>query len=426
MHIRLSQRAHWAGGQPISDLMSRALANPRLISLAAGFVDQDTLPVEATRRALVAIFATADEARTALQYGATPGHPLLREQLLQRVLAADSPHAANPPPSLDQVVLTAGSNQLLHLVAECVVDPGDIVLCTSPTYLVFLGIVKHLGGRAIGVAMDDQGMVPESLDGALRRLEQAGELPRVKLIYLVPYFDNPCGVTTSLARRAAIVELAKRWSKTTQIHVIEDAAYRELRYAGDDVPSARTVDDQGDTVIVAGTFSKSFSPGIRVGWGILPPHLVGPVCDLKGNIDFGSPNFSQELMGKVLEQGLFEPHVEAIRASYQTKLHAMLDAAQEHLAPLPGVSWRRPDGGLYVWATLPDHVDTGPGGRLFDRALEEGVLYVPGEFCYPLEGEPVRKNTMRLSFGVQSPEGIRQGIASLARAVQWAAQPGRE
>jgi len=420
MDSRLSQRARWAAGQPISDLMSRALGNPQLISLAAGFVDQDSLPVEPTRRALEALFATVEEARAALQYGTTPGNTSLREQILARAIAADEPHAVGSPPTLDQVVVTAGSNQLLHLVAESLMDPGDIALCTSPTYLVFLGIVKHLGGRAIGVAMDEEGMTPESLDTTLQHLDQAGELSRVKLIYLVPYFDNPCGVTTSLARRAAIVELAKRWSKSSPIYVVEDAAYRELRYEGEDIPSLRTVDASGDATIIAGTFSKSFSPGIRVGWGILPRQLVGPICDLKGNIDFGSPNFSQEVMAKVLERGLYEPHVATIRASYQTKLQAMLAAADEHLAPLPGVSWSRPSGGLYVWATLPDHIETGPSGRLFDRALQEGVLYVPGEFCYPLEGEPVRKNTMRLSFGVQSPERIRDGIAALARAVQWA------
>jgi 2-aminoadipate transaminase len=261
-------------------------------------------------------------------------------------------------------------------------------------------------------------MIPEALEEMLERLKQAGEAPRVKLIYLVPYFDNPSGVTTSLARKAAIVEIARRWSQSTKIHVIEDAAYRELRYGGDDTPSSRVADATGDTVIVAGTFSKSFSPGIRVGWGVLPPHLVGPVCDLKGNIDFGSPNFSQHVMAHVLAKGLYEPHVKTIRAGYQAKRDAMLEAADEHFSRLPGVSWRRPEGGLYVWATLPEHFDTGPSGQLFDRAVAEGVLYVPGEFCYPLEGEPVRKNTMRLSFGVQSPERIRQGMAALARAIQ--------
>jgi 2-aminoadipate transaminase len=138
---------------------------------------------------------------------------------------------------------------------------------------------------------------------------------------------------------------------------------------------------------------------------------------LKGNIDFGSPNFSQHVMARVLQQRLHEPHLETIRAGYRAKMQAMLEAAEEHFSRLPGVAWRRPDGGLYVWATLPEGLDAGPSGRLFDRAIAEGVLYVPGEFGYPPEGEPARKNTMRLSFGVQSPERIREGMEKLARAI---------
>ncbi len=416
--ISFSQRASWAEGQPISELMARALANPDLISLAAGFVDQQSLPVTPTWTALEAIFADRNAARAALQYGTTPGYPPLRELLLYHALQADGLSRAESRLSIEQVVVTAGSNQLLHLVGESLLDPGDIVLCAAPTYLVFLGTLGNIGARSVGVAVDADGMIPAALEDSLRRLEQGGQLPRVKAIYLVPYFDNPCGITTSAERRGQIVEIAKRWSRAGKIHVIEDAAYRQLRYSGDDTPSARTFDDEGDTVIVAGTFSKSFSPGIRVGWGILPKHLVEPVCNQKGNIDFGSPNFSQHLMAKVLELGLFEPHVKQLRAGYRPKLRAMLDAAQQHLAPLPGVSWDEPTGGLYVWARLPENIDTGPAGTLFDTAIREGVLYVPGEYCYPSEGEPVRKNTIRLSFGVQSYEKIQQGIAALARAVE--------
>ncbi|MEK6235961.1 MAG: PLP-dependent aminotransferase family protein, partial [Planctomycetales bacterium] len=234
----------------------------------------------------------------------------------------------------------------------------------------------------------------------------------------VDYFDNPCNVTLSAERRGEIVELAKRWSQHGAIHVIEDSAYRELRYEGDDVPSLRSFDPEGDTVIVAQTFSKSFSPGLRVGWGILPPSLVEPVCALKGNVDFGSPNFAQHVMSAVFEEGLFEGQVETLRDEYRRKMNAMLDAADEFLAPLPGTRWRRPSGGLYVWLELPESLDAGPDGLLFDLALQEGMLYVPGHYCYPEEGRPVSRNTIRLSFGAQSPERIRQGVEALARAVR--------
>lgn len=415
--LGLSARVQRSANQPISFLMQKALAHPELISLAAGFVDQQSLPVEATRTALDKMLSDPVHARAALQYGTTKGYLPLRQMILDRLLTADGCEQESNL-SVDQVVLTAGSNQMLNLVSECLFEPGDIVLCTAPTYFVYMGVVTAMGVRPVGVAMDDEGMIPAALDEQLRRLDTAGELAKVKAIYLVDYFDNPSGVTLSLARRPQIVEIAKRWSTEHRIHVIEDAAYRELRYEGEDVASLRAFDPAGDTVIVTQTFSKTYSPGIRVGWGILPPDLVEPVCDLKGVIDFGSPNFAQHMLSVVLEEGLYEPHVELLRNTYREKLSAMLAAAEEHLGPIPGTHWITPQGGLYVWATFPETVDTRLGSRLFDLAVEEGILYVPGEYGYPGECGPVPHNTMRLSFGVQSPERIREGMAALGRAVR--------
>ena len=398
-------------------LMARALANPDLISLAAGFVDQQSLPVEETREALGQLFAETASAQAALQYGTTPGYGPLRELLLERMAAEDALPSERKP-SAEQVVVTAGSNQLLHLVFESLLNPGDIVLCAAPTYFVVLGTVANLGARSVGVATDEQGMIPEALEETLVRLDESGERDRVRAIYLVPYFDNPCGLTMPAERVARIVEIAKQWSNGTRIYVIADEAYRELRYSGTDTPSARAFDEDRDTVIVAGTFSKSYSPGIRVGWGVLPDELIEPVCSQKGNIDFGSPNFNQHLMYHILRSGLFDHHLATIRAGYREKLDAMLVAASESLGPIGGVRWRHPAGGLYVWVELPDQVDTGPAGTLFDAAIRNGVLYVPGQYCFPVEGEPVQRNTIRLSFGVQTCPRIREGVAALARALE--------
>ncbi len=394
-----------------------ALARPELISLAAGFVDQQSLPVAETLKAVEHLLADAKQARAALQYGTNAGYLPLREAVLARYLAADGSHSIAPRPPIEHVLLTAGSNQLLHLVGEVLFDPGDLVLCAAPSYFVYLGLVAGLGVKSVGIAIDENGMIPESVEEELARREKAGELHRVKAIYITSYFDNPSTVTLSLERRAAIVEIAKRWSRGRTIYVIDDAAYRDLRYAGDDLPSLRASDAEGDTVIVAETFSKSFSPGIRVGWGILPPALVGPVATQKANIDFGSPNFNQHLMATVMEQGLFEPHVAALRSSYREKLSAMLAAMDEHLGCIEGAAWRRPHGGLYVWLRVPPGIDTGPNGSLITHAMDEGMLYVPGEYCYPAEGQPRRSDQIRLSFGVQTPENIRRGIAALARAL---------
>ncbi len=414
----LSQRAAWAAGQPISDLMHRALAHPELISLAAGFVDQPTLPVEPTRQALDAIFSDPPRARAALQYGTNAGLPSLREAVLQRLQADDGGAHAVDSLSIDQLVITAGSNQFLHLMIDTLFDPGDIMVCGAPTYLVVLGMAANMGVRTLGVETDEDGLLPESIEEQLARLDIAGELARVKAIYVTSYFDNPSTATLALERRGRIVEIAQRWSKHHTIYVIEDAAYRELRYEGDDPPSVRAFDPGGETVIFTHTFSKSYSPGIRVGYGLLPESLVAPVLDQKGNIDFGSPNLAQHIIAKVLELGLFDAHVQSLRNSYRVKRDAMLAAADEFLKPLSEVAWTRPDGGLYIWLQLPEALDSGAEGPLFEKALDEGVLYVPGVHCYPREGVTPRKNMMRLSFGVQTPERIREGIGALARAVE--------
>jgi 2-aminoadipate transaminase len=400
--------------------MHLALAQPQLISLAAGFVDQGSLPAEATAAALEGVLADPVLARVALQYGPTPGYPPLRQHLLEMLRTADRQPDSERGLSIEQVLLTAGSNQMLNLVSEVLLNPGEIVLCGAPCYFVYLGVLANLGAQPIGVAVDSEGMIPAALEARWRQLQQAGETARVKAIYLNNDFENPSSATLSLPRRHEIVELARRWSHELgrPLYVIEDAAYRELRYDGEDLPSLRALDPDGATVITTGTFSKSFSPGIRVGWGILPPSLVKPVCELKGNLDFGSPHFSQALMAKVLELGLFRPHVEKLRTVYRQKLQAMLAALDEFMRPIAGAAWDVPHGGLYVWLRLPEGLDAGQQGPLLARAMERGVLYVPGRLCYAAAGEPPRDNTIRLSFGVQSPANIRRGIELLAHAIQ--------
>lgn len=413
----LSRRARWAGGQSVvTRLMAQALAHPELASLAAGFVDEESLPVEPTRLALRWMWSEAGRAQAALQYGTTIGYPPLRQAVLDRLLEADGQTADAAHASVEQVVVTAGSNELLHLVADTLCDPGDIVLCGEPTYYVFLGTLANLGVRAVGVTSDDGGLVLEALEEQLARLHAAGKLARVKAIYVTTWFDNPTGLSLAEDRRGALVEIARRWSIAGRIYVLEDAAYRELRYEGFETPSVRSFDSRGDTVIYAGTFSKSYSPGMRVGWGLLPPALVEPVLAQKGNIDFGAPNLNQHVMAAVLEQGLFEAHVEALREAYREKAVVMLAALDAALGPLPGVHWVHPRGGLYVWIRLPPAIDAGLEGPLFAAAVDEGVLYVPGDACYPDRARAPR-NMLRLSFGSPSGETIRRGVAALGRAV---------
>ncbi len=418
-HPKFSGRRHSAADQAIGFLMQQAVENRDVVSLAAGLVDQASLPAAETRQALDAMLADEGRAKRALQYGTTAGYEALREQLVRHLARLEDRPAGELGLDADKIILTTGSQQLLALIADVLFDPGDICLVAAPTYFVFLGVLAGVGARAIAVETDDDGMNMDALDAQLRQLENDGDLDRVRMIYLVSYYENPSGISLSEQRRAEAVEIAKRWSKQHRIFVLEDAAYRELHYGGPKLPSVWSFDTDRDTVILAQTFSKSFSPGLRVGFGVVPDELFGPICDCKGNIDFGSANFNQHLLATVFEQHSYQPHVEQLCESYRAKRDCMLAAADRYFRDLPGVSWVHPAGGLYVWMTLPDHADTSFAGDFFKHATQvEKVMYVPGDLCYASEPTAPPRNHMRLSFGVQTPDGIDLGMQRLANTVR--------
>lgn len=423
--VRLSQRWHYAREQAISFLMQQAVENPQVISLAAGLVDSSTLPVDETRTALDRLWSKPGAARLALQYGTTAGSDRLRRLLLEHFARLEENDAARDL-SPERVIVTTGSQQLLSLACEVLLDPGDICLVAGPTYFVFCGNLNGVGAESVSIPTDDFGMRTDLLDAALERLAQAGQLPRVKLIYVVSYYDNPAGLSLAAERRREVIEIAQRWSHHQRIFVLEDAAYRELRYDGPVYPSIWSNDSSGgQSVLYTQTFSKTFSPGLRVGFGIVPDELVGPLCDRKGNEDFGSANLNQHLLATVLETGLYTEHVDQVCAAYRIKRDAMLSAAEEHFSQIPGVSWLHPHGGLYVWMSLPPEVETGFQSRLFETAVkQQGVMYVPGELSYGGPAAERPRNQMRLSYGAQTPEGIRTGMERLARAVRGVLKSG--
>ncbi len=417
----LSQRALQAAGQPIGPLMSMALANPDIISLAAGFVDNQSLPTSITRQAAEKVLTAGDQSKAALQYGSNHGDEQLRQLILQYTIDMNRHAAGDMQPynvDLDQIFITPGSNQFLFLLADTILDPGDIILCASPSYFVFIGAVKNIGGHTYGVATDSLGLIPQALEAALQQLESEGKLSRVRAIYTVPYFDNPGGTTLSAERGQEILEIAKRWSRENKIYVIADEAYRLLRYQGKDVPSIHHWDPELEHTIVAGTFSKSFSPGIRVGWGIVPRELAGPLGDQKSNLDFGAPHLSQKIMATVLADKLWLGHVDKLRNVYMERCNAMLSALATHLGDVDGCHWHETQGGLCIWLTLPNHIDTGLDGGFLQAAVDAGVIYVPGEYCFASQGEPANHSTIRLTFGVQSAERIEQGVRLLSEQVK--------
>lgn len=417
--LQISDHAQRSASQAIGFLMQQAVENADCISLAAGLVDEQSLPVEATRDAVRELLSDAAAGRKILQYGTTPGPEPLRRVFRSYLAELEHREDGLTDLPLSQMVLTTGSQQLLTLVTQALFNPGDICIVAAPTYFVFIDVLQAAGARVIPVKSDNNGMSPQALEETLKQIEAEGQLDRVRLVYVVSYFENPSGISVSVERRPALLEVVQRYSRDHRILLLEDAAYRELRYEGEAIPSIWSHDKTRETVILAQTFSKSFSPGIRVGFGVLPQQLIKAVTDLKGNDDFGSAHLNQHIVARVLKSGIYQQHVETVRNSYRQKRNAMLAAAQREFGGIPGVSWVQPCGGMYVWTRLPDHVHTGFQSSLFRRATQvDKVMYVPGELCYPVNWSERPRCEMRLSFGVQSIEGIEEGIKRLATSVK--------
>ncbi len=417
--LRLSDHARRSAEQAIGFLMQQAAENADCISLAAGLVDEQSLPVEIARDATLQLLNDAAAGRRILQYGTTSGPESLRRVFRNYLADLEHRNDGLKDLPLSQLVLTTGSQQLLSLVTQALFNPGDICLVAAPTYFVFIGVLQAAGAEIVPVASDADGMVPASLEAALRTIEADGRLDRVRLVYVVSYFDNPSGVSLSAERRPELLQITHRYSRNGPILLLEDAAYRELRYEGEPLPSIWSFDESRETVILAQTFSKSFSPGVRVGFGVLPQQLVKAVTDLKGNDDFGSAHLNQHIVARVLRDGSYQHHVEHVRESYRQKRDAMVAAAEREFRNIPGVSWFTPSGGMYVWMKLPESIETGFSSELFRRATQiDKVMYVPGELSYPFDWVERPRCEMRLSFGVQDVAGIEEGMRRLASAVR--------
>lgn len=407
---------------PISWLMSLALERPNLISLAAGFTDSETLPLEAAGRLLEGILADTRAGRAALQYGSTPGMPELRRLSAGRVQSLDSAagtDAVGDAYDPGRAVITHGSQQLLHLLAECLLDPGDVVLVEDPTYFVFLGIAQAFGVRCHAVKLTPGGLDLADLERTLEELKHTGAIKKLKFFYSVAYHQNPTGITSPLDNKARALELLRRYERAAghPIYFVEDAAYRELCFGPRTVPSALSLGKAARRVIYAGTYSKPFSTGARVGFGLLPEPVLTAVLRAKGNQDFGTSTLIQALLCRALETGEYDRHVRRIQVRYEEKARVMIEAMKAHFPP--GVAWAEPSGGLYIWAHAKPSRATGTGSKLFKAALDQEVLYVPGALCYAEDPRRRKPNhQMRISFGSASVEDIRRGIQRLGAALR--------
>lgn len=406
--------------------MALTLARPDIISLAAGFTDNESLPVQETREIVNQLLSNPARGRPVLQYGVTPGERRLRELTAERLRRLDGASNLKPAHDPDRVMISSGSQQTLYMVTEALCDPGDIVLVEDPTYFVYLGILQSHGIRARGVRLERDGLDLRHLRRVLEQLKRSGAIRRLKMLYVVSYFHNPTGTTTCLEKKAGALALLRRYEKAAghPIYLVEDAAYRELRFRGEEVPSALALRGSRDRVVYAGTYSKPFATGVRVGFGVLPKALFTTVERIKGNHDFGTSNLPQQVLTKALADGIYDQHLARLRKRYARKAATMLKAFQQHIPD--EVEWWTPDGGLYFWVRLPKGVGAGRSSRVFKEAIKARVLYVPGELCYA--GGSRRRapaNEMRVSFGGAKLADIPEGVARLGKVLRKGVKPER-
>ena len=371
-----------------------AVANrPEVVSLAGGMPYLDGLPLEALAESAHEL--VLKRGTTALQYGSGQGDETLREQILE-IMRIEGIHA-HP----DDVVVTTGSQQALDLVTRLFINPGDVVVAEAPSYVGALGVFHSYQADVVHVPLDEHGLIPEALDETLTRLAQEGR--RAKLIYCVPNFHNPAGVTLTLERRPRILEIAQRHG----ILLIEDNPYGLLGFDGDPLPAMRAISENG--VVYLGSFSKTFAPGYRVGWAVAPPSLREKLVLANESAILCPSNASQLAVSTYLTNHDWRGQIKAYREMYRERRDAMVGALAEHM---PEASWTVPEGGFYTWVKLPAGIDA---KAMLPRAITALVAYVSGTAFYA-DGQG--SDHMRLSFCYPTPDRIREGVRRLAGVVE--------
>lgn len=387
-----AERAHGMRSSEIRALFAVA-SRPEVVSLAGGMPNISGLPIDFLADMTAKLLR--DRGPEALQYGSGQGEVAMREQIVE-VMRYDHVHA-HP----DDVVVTTGSQQALDLVTEIFIDPGDVIVAEAPSYVGALGVFRAYQADIVHVPMDGDGLVPDELEATLRRLAAEGR--RVKMLYTVPNFHNPGGVTLTEERRPQVVEICRRYG----VLILEDNPYGLLGFDGDPLPSLKSYNPDG--VVYLGSFSKTFAPGYRVGWAAAP-HAVREKLVLASEAAILSPSrFSQLSITSYLEGYDWYGQVKQFREEYRTRRDAMMSALTEYL---PEASWTVPAGGFYTWVTLPPGLDA---KAMLPRAVTNLVAYVSGTAFYA-DGQGA--DHMRLSFCYPTPERIREGVRRLAGVVR--------
>ena len=370
----------------------RALLNvvnqPGIISFAGGFPNPQSFPIDQIKEIMNEVLD--QEGVKALQYGGTDGNALLREEIAKRYIKQGLDI------DKDNIIITTASQQAIDLTARIFVNPGDTVICGLPSYLGALQAFNSYQANVIGAEKD------EELEAVVRAMCMSGKKP--KFIYAIPDFQNPSGLTMTLEQRQYMVKIARKYD----LLIVEDSPYREIRFEGEHQPLIATM--APERTIVLGTFSKTFVPGFRLGWVIAPKDIVLRYNLAKQSADLCSPVFDQYVAAKYLQKGYFEQNLEKTIEMYRGKRDVMLASLEKYMPE--GITWTKPDGGLFLFITLPEGYDS---KELFDIAIKQNVAFVIGEafFC-----DGTGKNTLRVNFSFMDDAGIEEGIKRLSVAVR--------
>jgi 2-aminoadipate transaminase len=369
--------------------------NPDIISFAGGLPAPDTFPIEDLKKIVTEVLD--DNPSSALQYSATEGITELRQ------LIADAYKAEGANIDINNVVITTASQQGLDLLGKIFINRGDKVLVGLPSYLGGLGAFNAYGADMLGIEFDDHGMRSDKLEEQLAELKAAGEKP--KFIYIIPDFQNPAGITMPDYRRLEIIEIAKKYD----VLIVEDSPYRELRFEGEPQTRMCALDQTGH-VITLGTFSKIFVPGFRIGWLVADAAVADKFVVAKQSTDLCTSAFVQNVAAKYVSGGYFEKNLKTTIDSYREKRDVMLKGFEEHMPE--GVTWTKPEGGLFLFVTLPEYMDS---EKLFKIAVKNNVAFVLGS-VFHCNGKG--KNTMRINFSYVSIEKNIEGVKRLADVIK--------
>lgn len=364
----------------------KVTAQPEVISFAGGLPAPELFPIDAVRAATDTVLRTTGG--QALQYGPSEGYMPLREWI-----AAEMQHRGVAAAASD-VLITNGSQQVLDLVGKLFLDPGDVVLTENPTYLAAIQAFQTYEATFVPVATDADGLIPEALPELIAT-------HRPKFLYTIPNFQNPTGITMSAERRQAVAAIAAEHD----LVVVEDDPYGKLRYRGDDIAPIKQW-DRANRVLYASTFSKTIAPGLRIGWVVSPPELFDRLLILKQASDLHTSSLDQQVAHHYLTHNDVAAHVAEIRGAYGAR-YEVLEGALSRAMP-DGYSWTHPDGGMFLWVTGPDQLDS---VELLTRAVDQQVAFVPGRDFFPADGG---RNFMRLNFSNSTPERIEEGVQRLA------------